>query len=341
MAMRERVNQTVVHGEAWASAVEKLYQYIWPLVGSAIMTALGAWFASGTKLLEGQGWGAYWLAGIGVACVSMVSLSAVMAAWRYLRPIHQLPTPPLALPQTERQNEQRLADVESELAALPKPDIWDAHVLGAAEAFNQISRELNSIKQTNASQERSLNVLQELAKSLDEKDERLTGKILDQATTSTNLAKESEAKLRAANEKIDTVANSIRHEIGQLTERVYALKTISEMRASKREIERLILLLERPLKQPKGQGNWIDWNKRFQKFQRSIHAYYSYASPYFRDSKNLTFVDPNLYRNNEGDFASENFPDHQTAHDFKTFRKLSDAYDNVGRDMLDHIESRT
>ena len=117
------------------------------------------------------------------------------------------------------------------------------------------------------------------------------------------------------------------------------------MRPLKREIERLIVLLERPLKKrakEKDWRDWTEWDKKFKKFERAMHRFAGLAESYFpKETPNLTFAPPGIYRDNSGDFAPDNFPNHRAAHDFKTFRIYSNAYENLGRGMLERIETKT
>jgi hypothetical protein len=179
------------------------------------------------------------------------------------------------------------------------------------------------------------------------------GKISDVNTTMVNLFKHSDASLAkvssnldsqttAINERIESTARSLRYENSMLADKVFALKTIYEMRRLKRDIERLITLLERPLKQPTETRSWSGWNNRFRKFTRAITRFAALAEVYYpHEAPNLTRIDPGVYRNNERDFAPENFPNPETAHDFKTFRQLSNAYDGLGDGFMERIEAKT
>jgi hypothetical protein len=169
-------------------------------------------------------------------------------------------------------------------------------------------------------------------------------------TTMINLTKDTESRISALElkltavdqgitEQISLAADAIRKESNQLTERVLALKTIYEMRTVMRDLERLLVLLERPLKSLPEQRDWTGWQARFQKFTRAMNLFSRLAGTYFpREAQNLTQIDPGIYRIDDGDFAMTNFPDLQTAHDFKTFRQLSNSYEGFGRDLFERIE---
>lgn len=94
--MREKLNKSVINGEAWVSAVEKVFQYGPAILGLIGMSGLGAWFASGWTALSGQGWGGFAFAGVGMACVVTLVASAGLVAWRYFKP---LPAPIQERPQ--------------------------------------------------------------------------------------------------------------------------------------------------------------------------------------------------------------------------------------------------
>lgn len=85
--MRKKINESVIHGEAWVSAVEKVYQYGPAAAAFFGMTGVGAFFASGWADLAAHGWGAVGLAGLGVGCATMLTLSVAAFAWRYLKPL--------------------------------------------------------------------------------------------------------------------------------------------------------------------------------------------------------------------------------------------------------------
>jgi hypothetical protein len=178
-------------------------------------------------------------------------------------------------------------------------------------------------------------------------------KFSDVNTTMVNLFKHSDetlakvaddlrGQIKASNERIDATAKSHRYEVSLLADRVFALKTTYELRRLHRDIERLTALLERPLKQPKEERDWSAWPVRFRNFLRAMTKFSHLASVYYPDeAPNLTRVDPSIYRISEGDFALENFPDLQMAHDFKTFRQIRVSYEGLGEGMLERIESKT
>jgi hypothetical protein len=83
--MRRRINEAVVSGEAWASAMEKAHQY-WPhLLWLLSMTGLGTWFATGWNALSGQGWGIYPLVGVAVGLAMAVGFAAFSFGINQLR----------------------------------------------------------------------------------------------------------------------------------------------------------------------------------------------------------------------------------------------------------------
>jgi hypothetical protein len=172
-------------------------------------------------------------------------------------------------------------------------------------------------------------------------------------TTMVNLFKHSDASLAkvesnldsqiaAVNQRIESAAKSLRYENTMLQERILALKTIYEMRQLKRDIVRLITLLDRPLRQPIERRDWTDWGNRFLKFNKAIRRFAHLAAMSYPDeASNLTWIDPGIFRIDEGDFALAQFPDLQTAHDFKTFRHMSSAYESLGEGFMDRTESKT
>jgi hypothetical protein len=114
------------------------------------------------------------------------------------------------------------------------------------------------------------------------------------------------------------------------------------MRRLRRDIDRLTLLLERPLKQPKDVRDWSAWPKRFKRFEFAIHHFAAIAALYYpNEAPALTKPDPNIYRNSQGDFAMDNFPNLETAHDFKTFRKMSVIYESLSDSFMNGIEAKT
>lgn len=261
-----------------------------------------SWVASQVTPLAGLGWGTYVFVGLGAACILSLVLSAALVAWRYFNPLSATP-----------------AETESET--------------------QQIRNDLGTHSQ----------MLFQHGKATED----IHDKLKDMTTTFVNLAKASaddlsrtvdgiNKKINATNERIEQNATSIRLEYDRLWEKVFAIRTAHEMRRLKSEIVRLILLLDRPLKQPKDERNWTNWGKRFHRFRSAMHQFESLASAYFpKEAPNLTFVNPSIYRIDDGDFAADQFPDHGTAHDFKTFRQMSSAFESLGSGMLERIEAKT
>ena len=172
-------------------------------------------------------------------------------------------------------------------------------------------------------------------------------------TTMVNLFKEADASLARAtkdlnsqiaslNDRVDSVVKSLRQENANLAGKVYALKTFYEMRRRRLAIDRLTLLLERPLKQPKEVREWGAWGKRFKRFEVAMYAFSSLVEAYYPDqAAALIRDDLKIYRLSDGDFAPENFPNLGTAHDFKRFRQMSQAYEAVADSLMDMIQSKT
>lgn len=81
--MRKKINEAVVTAEAWASALEKLWQYRYEILAViawvAAMTGLGSWFASEWHALASQGWGVYPFAG--VAFAFSVTAAIALGVW--------------------------------------------------------------------------------------------------------------------------------------------------------------------------------------------------------------------------------------------------------------------
>jgi hypothetical protein len=160
--------------------------------------------------------------------------------------------------------------------------------------------------------------------------------------TLAKVADDLRGQIKASNERIEATTKSHRYELSLLADRVFALKTTYELRRLHRDIERLSALLEKPLKQPKEERDWSAWPVRFRNFLRATTKFSHLAGVYYPDeASNLTRVDPSIYRISDGDFALENFPDLQMAHDFKTFRQRRVSYEGLGEGMLERIESKT
>jgi hypothetical protein len=85
------------------------------------------------------------------------------------------------------------------------------------------------------------------------------------------------SQITALNGRFDATTSSLRQENTKLHERIFALKALYEMRRLRRDIDRFIVLLERPLKQPKENREWGDWSKRFGKFGRAMYKFSTIA----------------------------------------------------------------
>jgi hypothetical protein len=178
-------------------------------------------------------------------------------------------------------------------------------------------------------------------------------KITDVNKTMAHLFLDSDASLKkaatgldgqiaAVNARIDAATNSLRQENSNLAGKVFALKTFHELRRLQRDIDRLVTLLERPLKQPKELRDWNAWSNRFKKYSRAIQSFSILATFYYpREAAALTYIDPSVYRISSNDFAPENFPNPETAHDFKTFRQLRAAYEGLAKGLMEGIEAKT
>lgn len=171
--------------------------------------------------------------------------------------------------------------------------------------------------------------------------QELNDRISDLTTTMVNLAKDSDARISKLEEQIKSNKTSIENQIRLVSDRGHAQRAVYELLEYKREIERLIMLLDRPVKQPEGLRNWADWNTRFRKFETTLYNYMLTIEAYYpNDVPNIRIIPPETYRSDTGDFARELFPDHQTAHDFKTFRYHSSIYESVGDAYLKMIKSK-
>lgn len=148
-----------------------------------------------------------------------------------------------------------------------------------------------------------------------------------------------EGQLRTAQEQIRNVSDSARIQIDRLNERIVAQKAVYALRQHKREIERLMLLLDRTMKQPKNEQNWELWRERFRRFESQVfHFVYIVRLFYPNEADAIRDVPAGYYRGSYGEFAPDNFPDQETGHDFKTFRKICENYRDLAPGFLQRIE---
>ncbi len=151
-----------------------------------------------------------------------------------------------------------------------------------------------------------------------------------------------DTKNAAINERIENTATSFTHRLDWLSEKVSAQKTVYEMHRLKRDLDRLAILLERPLKQAKDGRDWRGWSDRFRKFRRALEQFEALAARFYpKEAPNLTFVPPHVYRLAIDDFEPDNFPNHEMAYDFKTFRSMSVTFKELGSDLIKMIEGKT
>lgn len=247
-----------------------------------------SWAASSISTLAQFGWGAVVLAGLAVACLAALLISASLALYRYFRPL------PLS---------ESLGD--------------HAPRFGVTEEIGGLKTSIADLTAT------AIN----LAKDSDQK--------------FTNLEEKLKAEFAAITEQSQAVRDASRRDAERLDERLFALKTVYEMQQLKRDIDRLIVLLDRPLRQAKEDRDWSNWSNRYLKFKRSIDSFAGLAGTFYpKEASNLTWINPNIYRMDNGRFVPENFPDHETSHDFKSFDALSESYRTLGVGFIDRIMSK-
>lgn len=182
---------------------------------------------------------------------------------------------------------------------------------------------------------------------------KIWAKLSDQSATMYKLLNEysdmhskevarTDEKIEEATAKIREFYEYARRDNEALAQRVFALRAFNELSALKREIDRLASLLERPLKATIGERDWSNWDDRFARYQKAVHRFSDISRAYYpNEADGLTHLNPNLYRVAVGDFAPENFPSPQTAHDFKSYRQMQSAFENLAVSVIERIEAKS
>lgn len=290
-----------------AARTDVLYSLGTAVVGTGLLT----WVAQRWTEVTGGSWPASIFVGLGATCVLVLVACAFMVSLRIFKPL-----------ESKSQTQDKSGVSDSTASMMFKLNQQLDNAIGGFES--QLEREIPAI---NVKISDLTTTMVKLAADSDARQSKLE--------------REIEGKITSVNASIVSSGNAVRTEVHMLAEKVFVLKAVHELRQWAREIERLTLLLERPLKQPKEQRDWAAWPPRFLKYKRAVQLYANLCSSFFpKESTVLITEDPSIYRINEGDFAASNFPNHQIAHDFKTFRKMSDSYRSLGPTLLDHIESK-
>lgn len=162
-----------------------------------------------------------------------------------------------------------------------------------------------------------------------------------EALTSDAVLSRIDSRLERIDEQIKGTRTSLETQIGMVAEKLYAHQTLYELHRITPQIARLTKLLDGTPKKPEGERNWELWHLRFKVFVLRMHQFAAQTRHYYpKEADQILAVPPHIYRNATGDFDPSLFSDHQTAHDFKTFRYMSTQYEAVASDIVGAIRAK-